>query len=107
VRFAAWPRCRRSILKIARGEIRAIIGPNGAGKSTFFQLPDRRIGSDRCRILFNGDEIYRPAVEQDIATGNCALLSDHQYFAERHRAGKRAASPRNRADPRLEYGLTP
>jgi len=55
--------------ELPRGEIRALIGPNGAGKTTFVGLLCGRIGADRGKVFFDGEEISRLPVHKRIAKG--------------------------------------
>ncbi len=43
------------------GKITAIIGPNGAGKTTFFNLVSGFYKPTAGRIVFEGEDVTRPA----------------------------------------------
>lgn len=56
-------------LRVAPGERRAVIGPNGAGKSTLFHLITGMVQPDEGRVLLNGRDVSRVAVEDRVRLG--------------------------------------
>lgn len=56
-------------LNVEPGEIHAIIGPNGAGKSTLISQLAGETRPDAGRIVFDGHDITREAVEQRALRG--------------------------------------
>src|SRR5690606_33756819 len=56
-------------LNVETGEIDAIIGPNGAGKSTLISQLAGEPRPDAGRIVFDGHDITREAVEQRALRG--------------------------------------
>ncbi|MBX6754961.1 MAG: ATP-binding cassette domain-containing protein, partial [Thermorudis peleae] len=56
-------------LDVFPGEILGLIGPNGAGKTTLFSMIAGALRPTRGRILFEGHDVTRLAIQQRVARG--------------------------------------
>lgn len=62
-------------LDVFPGEILGLIGPNGAGKTTLFSMIAGALRPTRGRILFEGHDVTRLAIQQRVARG---IVRTHQ-----------------------------
>jgi branched-chain amino acid transport system ATP-binding protein len=83
---------------VTRGTVHGVIGPNGAGKSTAFNLISGLTPVSSGRILLDGRDITRLAIEKRVEAGICRTFQTPRLFEEmtvletvmvgRHRHGR-------------------
>ena len=66
--------------QIVKGEKIAVIGPSGSGKSTFLRCLNRMEEPTGGEIIFNGEDITKPACDINLVRRKMGMVFQHFYL---------------------------